>query len=161
MSDYNFNSASLNKSVIGSNAIDYLQNQSNKVDEHKHVDFAKALSILQGESGQQNTLSFNSIDSIATNGNNDRFNQDFYSSAFNEDGTSNVIDDEVEVEVITDDKQSFEQKMAVLNQKTSVSDFSVLEKEQSDFSLLDKIGDGLMIAAKLGSSLVAPKIFSI
>ena len=68
-------------------------------------------------------------------------------------------EDVIEVDATFDDKNSFEEGMAMLSENQE-HDYSVLEKEQSDYSVLDKVGDGLMIAAKLASTLVGARVFS-
>ena len=50
-------------------------------------------------------------------------------------------EDVIEVDATVDDKNSFEEGMAMLSENQE-HDYSVLEKEQSDYSVLDKVGDG-------------------
>ncbi|MBQ2267241.1 MAG: hypothetical protein II340_02255 [Succinivibrio sp.] len=124
------------------------------------VDFAKALSLLQAKAKEPCVIS--SL-SFAENGKTKNTNELFSASV--EPSNKEVIgtvseEDIIEVDATVDDKNSFEEGMAMLS-KNQEHDYSVLEKEQSDYSVLDKVGDGLMIAAKLASTLVGARVFSI
>lgn len=124
------------------------------------VDFAKALSLLQAKAKDSSVIS--SL-SFAENGKTKNTNELFSASV--EPSNKEVIgtvseEDIIEVDATVDDKNSFEEGMAMLS-KNQEHDYSVLEKEQSDYSVLDKVGDGLMIAAKLASTLVGARVFSI
>lgn len=123
------------------------------------VDFAKALSLLQAKAKDSSVIS--SL-SFAENGKTKNTNELF--SAIVEPSNKEVIgtvseEDVIEVDATFDDKNSFEEGMAMLSENQE-HDYSVLEKEQSDYSVLDKVGDGLMIAAKLASTLVGARVFS-